>query len=378
MHQSLICYGDSKKINCRLGDHDYGYLPVSNVLFDLSTKNNLSSVSISIDKKKGYYIHIDPDEESSIICNKEFGKYGMELRCKAIGPHTPDFPEIWEHIIDIDEIQEAPDEVKDKVHELYDQVLNESFPDIKDKVDYLKIFVVPKLKGKQYAYSKFWVTDDNEVYPLIIGYSPEEFEDIDTDPVVQQRFIMDTIHELTHIRRAFGNKYTLDVGTEEGETIAESLVRGDWVIRINYPFPDGYVEEIVYVKRCVLPKQYCFESLKDARDFEEFNYELISGEDKPKTLNPQNTPDWDDIESRVPVAPIVDMLRGMEGSYNVLTDISEYWLITTSPSGKRYLYKISDLHIDGQRLSYTDVLEGIDELDAIQGNEDIEKIWDYP
>lgn len=380
MTKELVCHGDKQRIRCKLDNEDFGYLPSSNVKFNLITKNNLTEVDIATDKKKGFYIRVVPDEHSTIECDKEFGKYGLELRCQALGPHTPDFPDIWEQITELDALKEPPDEVKEKLYEIYNHVLNESFPDIKDRIDYIKLFVAPKLSGSAAtAVTKGWVYDEQHTIrsvPLWIALNPDELDHITDDPIVQDRVKMDLIHELVHVKRHLENQFTTDRGEEEGETVTEALARGDWVIRINYPFPDGYIEQIVYVKRCILPKQYCFENLKQARDFEEFNYELVTGEQKPKPLNPETTPDWDEIEKRIPVAPIVDMIRGMEGSYNVLRDVNEYWVITQSPSGKKYLYTIADLHIDHKSLGFTEVIEDVDKLDALKGNEDIEKIWD--
>ncbi len=375
--KELICSGNNYHITCKLGDKQFTKMPVDNVKFDLSTVNNLKKVSIE-SKKGSYYIRIAPDEKSEIICNEEFGDYGLELRCKAIGPHTPDFGEIWDLIVDMDEMYEPPEEVKETVEKLYKETIDKSFPDVKDRIDYLKVFVIPKLKGSD-ALTKWWFDDDGKVFPLYIGFGEKDFDNINDDKVTQEKFVLDLIHELTHVERIMGKKFNpWDRGVEEGETVAESLVRGDWAIRIHYPFPDGDVEQIIYVKHCVLPKQYCFKTLKQAREFEEFNYEMITGESKPKPLNPENTPDWSEIEARIPVSPIVDMLRGMYGSYNPITDVKEYWVILESPGGEKYMYTIADLHVDNEKLTFADVIDTVESLDAIKDKEDIKAIWDFP
>jgi len=379
VHKVLECSGKLSRLKCRLDDKPLTPLPADNIRFDLSTINNLSEVRNSYSKGE-YYIRVVADESSHIICEETWGDYGLEIRCKAIGERTPFFSDIWETIVDMDEMYEIKDEKdREKVYELFNTVLEKSFPDIADRVKYLKPFVVPKLADiGAGAYTKLWLDEKSgKVYPLAVGYNPNDIDGISEDETTQKLFLLDTIHEFTHVDRAITGKYTLDVGTEEGETYTEALVRGDWVIRINYPLPHGEVEEVIYAKKCILPKQYCFKTLKDARDFEEFNYKLVTGREKPEPVTPE-TPDWSEVEKRIPVAPIVDMIRGMKGSYNVLTDVHEYWLVVTSPSGKKYMYMIADLHVDGEKLDFISVYEMIDELDAIKGNEDVEEIWDYP
>jgi len=379
VHKVLECIGSLSKIKCKLDNKSFTPLPADNIKFDLSTVNNLSEIRNRYSGGE-YHIKVVADETSHIICNEEWGEYGLEVRCKAVGLRQPYFSDIWETIIDLDEMSEIKDEKdREKAYELFNVVKEKSFPEIAQRIDYLKPFVVHHLKKVGAgAVTKLWVDDKTgEVYPLYIGYNPENLEDLAEEETTQKLFILDTIHELTHVERAISGKYTLDVGTEEGETYTEALVRGDWVIRVNYPTPHGEVEEIVYVKKCILPKQYCFKTLKDARDFEEFNYRLVTGREKPEPVTPE-TPDWSEVEKRIPVAPIVDMIRGMKGSYNVLTDVHEYWLVVTSPSGKRYMYMVADLHVDGKKLDFISVYEMIDELDAIKGNEDVEEIWDYP
>lgn len=374
--RSLVCTGTTKQIKCKIGTKEFKKLPKDNVKFNMSTLNNLSSVN-QVSTKEGYMTTVTPDKHSMISCDEDWGKFGQELHCKAEGPRELQQAPAWENITQLDQMKELEGENAEKAREIFNNVLEESFPTYKDKFENFKIFEVPKLKGAAYAYSKLWVTDDNKVYPVIIGFSGEGLEDLD-DETNQERFKMDLIHELTHISRVYGQKYEMkDVGVEEGETMTEALVRGDMKIRLHYPSPHGPVEEIVYVPQCLLPDQYCFESLSDAREFEEFNYEMVSGEEKPRPMN-KNTPDWEEIEKRIPIAPIVDMMRGREGSYNPLTDVSTYHVVTQSPSGKKYLYYLADLHIDNQELSISDVLEGIDEFDAMKRNESVERVWVYP
>jgi hypothetical protein len=379
--KSLRCIGTLARLKCRLDGKDFTPLPADNVKFDLTTINNLSKVKS--DYKKGVYsVEITADDESKVICNEEFGKFGLELRCKALGGRTADFPEIWETVIELDEMYEVSGKDAEVAYGIFNQVLEQSFPDIKDKVDYLKIFVIPKLdKYGAGAVTKAWIEEEDDgryrVYPLVIGFSESDIDGLSEDKIVRDTFTLDLIHELSHVARELEGRYKIDVGEEEGENYTEALVRGDWVIRSKYPLPHGEVEEVIYAKKCILPKWYCFESLRDARDFEEFNYELVTGEEKPKPVTPES-PDWDEIEERIPVAPIVDMLRGMKGSYNVLTDVKEYWLEVTSPTGKKYLYHVADLHVDHKELSFAKVLEMVDELDSVKNNEDVEAVWDYP
>jgi len=374
----LICSGKAT-LKCKLGEEEFTPLPPDNVVFDQATLNNLSRIRNHFDRKSGYYIEIEADDDSFIVCEEKFGDKGLELACKAIGERTPDFYEIYENITDLDEMYEPPEEVREYAYKLFEQVIENHFPDMKEKLDYLKPFAVPKLK-KYGAHSvrKAWIDESGRVYNLYIGYDPDEFENIDESPYMQQQFILDTIHELTHAVRVLDERFSIETGVEEGETYTESLIRGDMVIRVKYPFPHGEVEEVVYAKRCILPKQYCFETLGEARDFEEFNYELVSGEEKPRPLDPTTTPDWDEIVARIPIAPIVDMMRGMKGSYNVLTDVKEYWIEVTSPNGKKYLYTLADLHVDHRALSFVEAIETIDELDAKTGDEDIESVKDFP
>jgi len=377
--KTLVCSGKLSRLRCKLDGEDLTPLPADNIKFDLSTINNLSEVKNDY-KKGSYYIEVKADENSEIVCHEEWGKYGLEIRCKAIGERTADYPEIWETITELDEMREIRDEEsRKKAYKLFKEVLGRSFPDIKDKVDFLKPFEVPKLeKYGVGAYTKLWIDEQSgRVYPLVVGYNPETTENLAEDETAQKLFLLDTIHELTHVARAIEGRYKTDVGEEEGETYTEALVRGDWAVRVTYPLPHGEVEEIIYVRRCILPKQYCFETLKDAREFEEFNYELVTGREKPEPVTPE-APDWSEVEKRLPVAPIVDMIRGMKNSYNVLTDVHEYWVEVTSPTGKKYLYKLADLHVDGETLDFMEVLDLIDDLDAIKNNEDIEKVWDYP
>jgi len=377
----LICSGTTTKLKCKLDDKEFPSLPAENVKFDLTTVNNLKKVENDYYRGK-YYIEVEADENSYIICNEEFGKYGLELKCKAIGERTSDFPEAWEAITDLDEMYEPEGEDAKVAYDILENVLKTSFPEIKDKIDYLKIFVVPKLdKYGIGAVTKSWLEKNEDgtytIYPLFIGFSEDDIEDLAEDETTRKQFVLDLIHELSHVARELEGRYKLDVGEEEGENYTEALVRGDWVIRVTHPLPHGEVEEIVYVKKCILPKQYCFESLKDARDFEEFNYELVTGEEEPKPITPES-PKWSEVEKRIPIAPIVDMIRGMKGSYNVLTDVKEYWVEVTSPSGKKYLYHLADLHIDDRYVDFMRVLDLVDELDAIPKNEDIEEVWDYP
>lgn len=381
MGKTLKCIGTMERMKCKLDEQEYSTLPSPNVKFDVTTINNVSKVENTQKKGTMYVaIAIEADKESEIICNEDFGKYGLELRCKAIGKRTASFPEIWEEIADLDNMKELEGDAAKKANKILENILEQSFPEVKDKIDYLKIFVVPKLeKYGVSAVTKSWIEEEDDgyqIYPIYIGFA-SYINNIHEDEYAKKLFELDLIHELTHVARELEERYKFDVGEEEGETYTEALARGDWKVRVRYPFPHGEVEEVIYAKRCILPKQYCFESLKDAREFEEFNYELVTGEEEPKPITPKSLK-WSEIEKRIPVAPIVDMIRGMKGSYNVLTDVHEYWMVVTSPSGKDYLYHVADLHVDHKQLDFIKAVETIDNLDGLLGNEDIEEVWDYP
>lgn len=72
------------------------------------------------------------------------------------------------------------------------------------------------------------------------------------------------------------------------------------------------------------------------------------------------------------------MLRAMYGSYNPITDVKEYWVILESPGGEKYMYTIADLHVDNEKLTFADVIDTVESLDAIKDKEDIKAIWDFP
>jgi len=376
MSKVLKCRVRGERISCRLDDEVFPAMPIGNALFDVTTINNLEEVKPIVTKRISS-IELRADDESEIFCNEEFGKYGLELRCRAEGKHTPDFPETWEWIAELDEIKETPVEKREFVQAIFDRVVEESFPDVKDRMDYLKVYVVPKLKEVNAGAITHFQSAEDKWLPVYIGINPDNLEETEEDKVARDLLVLDLIHALTHVERGLKGEFKEEVGLDEGGTYAEALARGDWAVRTRYPFPHGEVESVVYVERCILPKQYCFETLKEARDFEEFNYELITGEEKPKPVTPES-PKWDEIEARIPIAPVVDMLRAMKGGYNPLRDASEYWVLGTSPSGRKYLYHISDLHFDKEELEFVEVIEGIDELDVLRGEEDIEKVWDHP
>lgn len=369
--KSLICSGTRDTMRCRLDSRDLPTLPANNIQFSLTTSNNLSSVDSDYMKKTSQYrVQVDADKDSSIFCREDRGKYGLIMRCRAKGPNTPNFPDTWEPIIDLDSFHEVESEA---VKSEFQSVIEESFPERKEELSKLKPFRMLHLKGSSiYGLTRYWIDESGRMYPVMLAFNPDVMDEIEEEKV-RNEFRMTAIHELTHVSRWYGDKYSLEAGKEEGETVTESLIRGDWKVRIRHPTPHGYVESIVYVPHCALPDKYCFDSLKEARDFEEHNYELVSGEEKPKAINPENTPDWSKIESKIPAAPAVDMLKHMHGSGDS-KDVVEWWINTRSQGGNEYLYSVYDLRVDGEEVSQSEALEVVDEADARVEDENVQEV----
>jgi len=375
MPNTLECKAiDYDTLKCKYNNKEHE-TKMDKLLFDITTFNNLKELSVSGRAKFRLYgdeIKIIPDENSYLIC--EYKNETEEIKCRAIGKRTMRKTATWERLLDLPQVREPNEKEQEILNKIIEEVYNE-FPDIEDKIDYLKIYVSPDLGKQVYAVTTF-AKMDNTWIPFTVAISEHGMANSLKDERSRKELFLDLTHELVHVKRAIENEMKGQVGIDEGETETEAIIREGMKIRLSIDEPHYNYEFAMLAKKCVLP--YCFDNLDEVRDFQEFIYELTTGITKPKPTNPENAPNWNEIEKRIPISPLIDVMRALSGEYNPLSDTKEYWIIATSPSGRKFMYHISDWWIDEDEMKYNEVIDIIDKLDAVKGDEDIEKIWDFP
>jgi len=365
---------DYDKLHCKYNDKEYE-VEMDKLLFDVTTFNNLKELSVRGRARFRLYgeeINVVPDEDSYLICG--YYRDSEEVRCRVIGKRTMKRAPIWERLLDLPQVREPTDEKAELVEEILDKVYDE-FPDLEEKTDYIKLYTSPDLGKQLYAATIFSRTDDTWI-PFAVMISEHGLAESLKDEESKKKLFLDLTHEFVHVKRAIENEMKKEVGTDEGETETEAIIREGMQVRLTIDEPHYNYEFAMLAPKCILP--YCFDSLEEVRDFQMFVYEFTTGYEKPRPANPENTPHWDEIKKRIPIAPLVDVMRAVSGDYNPIADTKEYWIVATSPSGRKFLYHLSDWWIDDDTMTYDEVIEIVDKLDALREDEDIEEIWDFP